>query len=135
MRFFKEMNESQEAPSVPASFPMPNLLLPWKAWSEANTDPFTMMALARFGGLLSDWLTAIWLPYWNSLSEQERQNLLAGATPEWQEWIQSMEDELPFVKEEYAKSGYHFDYRTAYKSIEYRYYLMKKHGNGLFNVF
>jgi hypothetical protein len=121
-----KISGSQEEVCVPDSFSMPNLLIPWEAWPGADEDPVPIMARARFGGLISDWVTAIWLPYWDSLSEQDKQKFLSSSTQEWQEWIKRREEDIPFVKEEYAKAGVLFDYRDSLKEIELRYYLLNK---------
>ncbi len=130
---WRKITSPPEETFVPDSYPMPNLLIPWEAWPEANEDTLTIMARARFGGILADWADAVWIPYWDSLSEQDREALLADATSEWREWIKLQERDISFVKKEHAKAGQAFDYREALKCIELRYYLLRKHGFSLAN--
>ncbi|WP_296304933.1 hypothetical protein [uncultured Desulfovibrio sp.] len=97
----------QQSPSVDLTLlPLvPNPFIPWEVYPDIDPDVclFTQ-------GNESTWLCEIWFPYWESLSEREKEDLKSRApTDAWREWLDWRSEGARIARIDHEERGIPFD--------------------------
>ncbi|MDE7065138.1 MAG: hypothetical protein K2O70_06655 [Desulfovibrionaceae bacterium] len=116
-KFFSK--KEQDSPNVDASLLelMPNPLIPWEIYPDADPDTFTCLQ-----GNESAWLCEIWYPYWESLTENEKREFKKRApTESWREWLNWRSEGAKMERLYRENQGIAFDYRTYLEDFKISY--------------